>query len=181
MEEAFDDAELDRFFAAAGRCIVGWSFIDRVLYDVFETALGAEPAKASIIYYRSPSLSDHLVLTDKIVGVTLKGTAEHKAWNDLKKRVEKLSPVRNKVAHHPITQFWVSSASGDQEWFAYVEEVRKRPHLEPAEHFNRALESQIDLAALARHHADTVDLHRDLLAFLEGSADALRGPAPTPT
>jgi len=185
------DAAADKFYSAAGRCIAGWSFIDRTLFDIFEVALGTESIKASIIYYRSPSFSDHLVLTDKIVSAVLeKKTPPRIAWDRLKKKMDQLSPVRNKIAHHPTTIFRSSGGrrrddgtwhGTNDEWISYVEEPRKHLHLLPEERFGQAMRNQLRYPDLARHHSETVDLHQDLQTFLEEHAGALRMPAPGPT
>ncbi len=190
--EAPSDAEADQFFAAAGRCIAGWSFIDQVLYDLFVIVLGADPTKASIVYYRSHSFSDHLVLTDKIIAVTLaKGTPERKEWDALKRRIDKLLPTRNKIAHHPITVFDHEAFNRDPSgkmwatdrkiWLSYIDEMRRYPDLDKRARAKRALESQIKTDDLIKHHSESVDLHKDLLDFYGRSADMLQKRAQAQT
>lgn len=190
-DDPTSEVEADRFYAAAGRCIGEWSFVDRAIYDVFAATLGTDPVKASIVYYRSPSVSDHLVLTDKLVTATLlKGSAERKAWEVLKKRINDLLPIRNKIAHHPVAAFEHETFSRDRTgayqktgrrvWHAYVDELRRHPVLDKKGRAEHTLASQIDLDALISHHSAAAALRRDLESFLEGSGDALRMPAPEP-
>lgn len=142
------DAAAERLYAAAGRCINGWAFVDQALFDLFRAALGTDLVKASIVYYRSASFSDHLVLTDKIISATLPvGTQERTDWAALKKRIDGLLPFRNKIAHHPTTVFTKATyrpsegggrwSQQDEQWFAYVEEGRKLMHLSERERFER--------------------------------------------
>lgn len=185
------EASAERLYAAAGRCINGWAFVDQALFDLFRASLGTDLVKASIVYYRSASFSDHLILTDRIITATLAvGTQERMDWSALKKRIDGLLPFRNKIAHHPTTVFskaiferiegespW---SQRNEQWFAYVEEARKLMHLSERERFERINKTQIREADLAAHHNATVDLHTDLQSFLGRAADALGKPAPEP-
>lgn len=185
------DAAAERLYAVAGRCINGWAFVDQALFDLFRAALGTDLVKASIVYYRSTSFSDHLVLTDKIISATLsKGTQERTDWAALKKRIDALLPVRNRIAHHPTTIFSRQVMTPRQDatgwshrhehWPAYVEESRKLAHLSERERYGQIAKTQITEADLVAHHNATVDLHTDMQSYLARAAYALGMPAPEP-
>lgn len=185
------DAAAERLYAVAGRCINGWAFVDQALFDIFRVALGTDLVKASIVYYRSPSFSDHLFLVDRIISVTLaKGTQERADWVVLKKRIDTLLPIRNRIAHHPTTVFSRQVMTPRQDvtgwshrhehWPAYVEESRKLAHLSERERYGQIAKTQIRETDLVAHHNATVDLHNDLQSYLERAADALGKPAPEP-
>lgn len=186
------DAAAERIYAVAGRCINGWAFVDQALFDIFHAALGTDLVKASLVYYRSPSFNDHLVLTDRIVSATLSdGTQERTDWRALKRRIETLLPIRNRIAHHPTTVFTREVMTPPREgngwahqhehWLAYVEEGRKLTHLDGRQRFIRIAETQMRESDLVAHHNATVDVHTDLRSFLDRSAEALGRPAPEPT
>jgi hypothetical protein len=105
-------AKRDKFYRAVGVCITRWASVDRALFEMFHTALGIDPRRASIIYFRAVTLGPQLQLTDLIVTATLaqlnsrdpaenaKVKKEQDEWDAIEKILRlKLVPIRNFLCH----------------------------------------------------------------------------------
>jgi hypothetical protein len=56
----------DYFYMMVGRCIAEWAKVDDELFRIFRDCVGPYE-QCAIIYYRTPSLSVRLELTDEII------------------------------------------------------------------------------------------------------------------
>jgi hypothetical protein len=95
-----------------GNCITAWAKVEEHLFKICAKSLGVTDERAAIVYYRTPTLEARLQLTDELVRTALpkrerkSGGHDHpdvKKWDQLRKDIGNLLPVRNRIAHHPIT------------------------------------------------------------------------------
>ena len=91
-------AAAQTFFMRIGYAITRWASIDEALFDFCHFALATSERKVAIVFYRSPNISDHAVLTDQLLRESLRPKLL-KRWTKIKKEFDKHSPVRNQIAH----------------------------------------------------------------------------------
>jgi hypothetical protein len=101
------------FYMLIGQCIKHWAGIEDRLFDLCTLALNAEPKQAAIVYYRTPSLDARLTLVDELI-VSILPKKERKdgghdhplvtRWKALVNDIRDLLPVRNMIAHAPISE-----------------------------------------------------------------------------
>jgi hypothetical protein len=112
----------DEFLSMVGSCITEWAHVENVLFNICWRSLGCAADKAAIVYYRSPSIETRLRLTDELVLSVLpkpqrrSGGHRHddaKLWKSIETDFEELLPIRNQLAHHPITMVQEYFRAGD--------------------------------------------------------------------
>jgi len=93
-----------------GRCIAEWAKVDDELFRIFRDCVGPYE-QCAIIYYRTPSLSVRLELTDEIIKSVFpkpprkSGGHDHSsvtAWKDAIEGFRDLLATRRRIAHQPI-------------------------------------------------------------------------------
>lgn len=88
------------FFAAVGYAISRWADVDRELFHLCRFAINTDDTKTSIIFYRIPTIGEHVTLVDSLMCSAL--SDKHlTVWKDLQKRATALLPFRNNIAHNP--------------------------------------------------------------------------------
>lgn len=91
---------------ALGYCIARWSYVEERLFKICKGALKCPPKQAAIVFYRSPTLDVRLSLTEEIVqaafGKSRRMKARRKAWKEIASEIRRLSPLRNRLAHHTV-------------------------------------------------------------------------------
>jgi hypothetical protein len=102
----------DEFFTWLGECITSWAQVEEHLFEICVRSLGATRHRVAIVYYRTPTLDARLQLTNELVRTVLlprdppAGDHNHpdtKKWDEIHRQITKLLPVRNRMAHHPVT------------------------------------------------------------------------------
>ena len=102
----------NEFFTWLGKCITAWAQVEDHLFEICLHSLGATKPRVAIVYYRTPTLDARLKLTDELVRTVLPardppdGGHDHpdtKKWSQLRRQIAELLPVRNRMAHHPVT------------------------------------------------------------------------------
>jgi hypothetical protein len=100
------------FFTWVGKCITSWAGVEDHLFEICVQSLGATKQRTAIVYYRTPTIDARLKLTDELVRTVLPrrekedGGHDHadvKIWESLRKKIVDLLPIRNRLAHHPVT------------------------------------------------------------------------------
>jgi hypothetical protein len=95
----------DEFFTWLGKCITAWASVENHLFEICVSSLGTTKHRAAIVYYRTPSLDARLELTNELVLTVLPARERDvKIWDNIKKEIKSLSPIRNRLAHHPVEQ-----------------------------------------------------------------------------
>jgi hypothetical protein len=94
----------DAFFSAVGYAITQWAYIDSALFDFCNFSLATGKEKAAVVFYRSPNISDHLALVDKLMGLSLASGPTQKRWKKIAELIRDLLPFRNELAHNPPVQ-----------------------------------------------------------------------------
>jgi len=99
----------DEFYMWVGMCIADWAMVEDELFRICWNALSCPQKQAAIVFFRSPALENRLTLTSELVQAILPKTksgkqphADLKLWNEIVSKFEKLRPVRNMIAHHPV-------------------------------------------------------------------------------
>jgi hypothetical protein len=95
--------DFDQFFSRIGYAITRWAHVDSNLFVFCNFALGTSKEMTAAIFYRSPNIKDHLMLTDALMGYVLSG-ARLKKWNEIYRIADKHLPFRNDLAHNPPVQ-----------------------------------------------------------------------------
>jgi hypothetical protein len=98
------------FYMYVGLCITAWAKIEEELFNICVDALGCTQERASIVYYRTPTVRSRMDLVDELVSTVIPrpkkdGAHPHedtKTWRGLKKKLADLSEVRRKIAHQPV-------------------------------------------------------------------------------
>jgi hypothetical protein len=106
------------FTRLIGECITRWAFIDRALFEFCSHFLGGRSALTAIVYYRTPQLRQRLGLVDELFRTMIAITKAHipsrslvamrrcdemlREWKSAHKELERLSEVRNAIAHQPM-------------------------------------------------------------------------------
>jgi hypothetical protein len=102
----------DEFFARVGEAITNWADIDEQLFHTCHRIIGTTMERASIIYYRTPSLEARLNLTNDLMITALPRRARksgghvHESvvkWKKLSNDVHRALQIRNQLAHSPVT------------------------------------------------------------------------------
>jgi hypothetical protein len=61
----------EEFFALVGYAITQWADVDRLLFELCRFALNVSDRKTAIIFYRSQSIKEHLILTNSLLSESL--------------------------------------------------------------------------------------------------------------
>jgi len=151
MTDSPDTAERrsDEFHMHVGYCIAEWAKVEEELFRICWQCLGSGARQAAVVYYRSPSLDTRLTLVDELVESVMpqaerkSGGHPHpvfKMWVQIKTELTNLKPIRNHLAHHPVTpwDFKVVGLTDDPVNVAWHEIEtgyweRLRPHSKPYE------------------------------------------------
>jgi hypothetical protein len=91
----------EEFFSLVGQAITRWSYIDRDLFDFCRFALNASEKMSAIIFYRSPTIGDHMNLTDSLMKAAQLHERHLRQWAAILAEMNRLLPLRNEIAHNP--------------------------------------------------------------------------------
>ena len=101
-----DEAE---FYAALGRAITGWANLEDILFDITFSILQTTKERAAIVFYRTPTFETRLTLTNDLIHSFL---PKHKPgdqpdpgvkqWREIQTEIREHTPIRNRLAHHPV-------------------------------------------------------------------------------
>jgi hypothetical protein len=97
------DPDAAQFFGPVGYAITRWALVDRELFDLCRFALATSDEKMAVVFYRSPSLKDHLMLADALLRLSL-SQRQRALWGDIFSLADRLLPFRNDLAHNPPMQ-----------------------------------------------------------------------------
>lgn len=113
----------NRFMTYLGLCITDWADIEEQLFGICAEILQTTPAKAAVVYFRTPSLSGRIDLVDELLAVAIsaekddkQAKAHAKEWNSLYKAIRSELSIRNQLAHSPIRPVFVGSVI---DWHSY--------------------------------------------------------------
>lgn len=106
-----DDARLKEFYQLIGQCIKAWATVEDKLFDICEMLLKTDRHFVSVIFFRSPTISARLELTNDLleirfpkirVGNQDKDQPVIVEWRRVKRLIGDLLPARNSLAHDPV-------------------------------------------------------------------------------
>lgn len=101
------------FYSWIGKCITAWAQVEKRLFTICHRSLNTTKQRAAIIYYRTPTIDSRLKLVDELVRTALpikqrkNGGHDHKDviyWDKLRKDITAHFPLRNRIAHQPVTR-----------------------------------------------------------------------------
>jgi hypothetical protein len=98
------------FYQLVGICIKAWATVEEKLLDICEHVLEVDSKFVSAVFFRSPSVSSRLDLTDDLLLMALpkrgkKDREDHPSvteWKKIKLEIKRLLPTRNSLAHDPV-------------------------------------------------------------------------------
>ena len=165
LDMALDPKQLSEFYEWIGRCITEWAHVDESLFRLCFLASKTKEKQAAIIFYRTPNLDTRLKLVDELIRAVLpqKRPGEHdteivREWAKLKIAIEKLLPVRNALAHHPLKEI-VAAETGS----APRRKLSVRPSRSQALRGRPIQADRLEASDLPKHrlqvHQVTVDLY----------------------
>jgi hypothetical protein len=151
-----------RFYNALGRAITDWAHVEAELYAMVASLIGCERERASIIFYRTPTIDSRLQLADDLMQTlfprTTSGGKDHpglRIWKDLKKAIKDELPTRNQLAHQPATPFIDIYESEDESKVELRASIAS--YISPAEKLRKQnLSSPILTAAAIEDHIKKV-------------------------
>ena len=148
------------FFANIGYAITRWAHVDQHLFDFCHFALNTSERKAALVFYRSPNLSEHLVLTDILMRESLRKKPLEE-WTTIKAAIDRLLPFRNQLAHDPPLQHAMITASLPGTPESEKVPIQQWWELRTADikvHHKKAPPKAADVAAISGHTAEVVGL-----------------------
>jgi len=101
----------EKFHLQLGFCITTWAAIEDLLFTICLKILNTTDQRASIVYYRIPTLDTRLKLIDELALSALpkrerkSGGHDHPdviLWAKMRKRIENQLGTRRRIAHHPV-------------------------------------------------------------------------------
>jgi len=101
-------SQVKTFYAAMGRTIAAWQYVESQLYEVYRSATGAQvPGAEAAAFFSVPAFRVKLNMTSAAVKFAHYGERILLAeWGTLAKRAQKKSERRNQIAHGAVwTQF----------------------------------------------------------------------------
>jgi hypothetical protein len=166
----------DEFFTWVGKCITSWAQVEEHLFEICVTTLGAERHRVAIIYYRTPTLDARISLTDELARTVLPrrdppdgghGHPDTIMWGDVRRPIVGLLPVRNRLAHHPVTHKELGPALSLQGWAMPIISSWYESYVSEAEQLRGKHENIRPLTApdLSRHRAEVEALIQHLNLF----------------
>jgi hypothetical protein len=97
------DALTQQFFYSIGNAINQWAYVDRALFGFCKFALCTTEEKTAQVFYKTPNISDHLVLADTLMKLSLPAQ-KLQAWEYIRKTTSDLLEFRNFIAHNPSSR-----------------------------------------------------------------------------
>jgi hypothetical protein len=189
------EEQIDKFYSLFGRCINEWSHIDRAFFDCCEFALGVDEVRTSVVYYRWPTFGGRRDLTSELMAIVLakadddqadEKKQEREAWAKIKAEVERLTPLRNVLAHEPtrveFSVVWDLHAEGGPK--VHKTESNLQVYREPKKLLRGKVEQQVfALTDLEEHLKAVKKLREDIRNFLNPlkHAVALKKQFPGPS
>jgi hypothetical protein len=146
--------------------------LERQLFRLCNSALGAGPECAAIIYYRTPTLDSRIDLVTELIRTKLPrrkkadGGHDHPLvteWTTIIKDVKALLQTRNFIAHQPHkeTEHWVWTDEESGEATSWVEIYRNfHERLR-----KKSKKTAIMAYSLPSHHAQLLKVTSDLSKF----------------
>jgi hypothetical protein len=105
------DLQLKDFYQLVGQCIKAWATVEDKLFDICDKLLKTDRYFVSVIFFRTPTISSRLDLTDELLAVRFPKTTEQNQklyhpvvaeWKLIKTEIVRLLPERNSLAHDPV-------------------------------------------------------------------------------
>jgi hypothetical protein len=166
----------DEFFTWLGKCITAWALIEEHLFEICIASLAAERHRVAIVYYRTPTLDARLSLTDELVRTVLPlrdppdgghDPPDTITWGNIRREIVGLLPVRNRLAHHPVTHKELGPAPTLQRWAMPIINSWYESYVSEAEKLRGKHENIKPLTApdLSRHRADVEMVIQQLNLF----------------
>jgi hypothetical protein len=97
------DRLFKEFFLHVGYAITRWAHVDRALFELCRFALNASDEKTAAVFHKFKSISDHHVLTDDLLALSL-SKSNMTRWAPISSELRRLLPYRNRIAHDPAIE-----------------------------------------------------------------------------
>jgi hypothetical protein len=155
----------NKLYTAIGRAITGWAALEEVLFAITHSVLDCTEERASIVFYRTPTIDSRLTLTSDLVHSFFPRheSGEHpdprvKRWKEIQAEIKDCMPVRNRLAHHPVGPVVEVYESADGE---HKIGVRHASYISQAEYLRRR-----EAPSPPTLTAEEIDIHAQLVSHL---------------
>ena len=126
--------ELTEFFELIGIIITTWSGIESKLFRISHAVLRTNRNLASIVFFRTPTLSGRIQLTHELVEAAFpkpdrEGAHDHPLlvqWRKVHRKFERFLALRNLLAHHQFSSMGLGAESWPQIHYKVNESWRGR-------------------------------------------------------
>ena len=122
----------EKFYQQVGQCITTWAWIEDSLFSLCHVALGCHKERAAVVFGRTPTLETRLALTDELMRSVFpkegRKNGGHdpqiiKEWAEIQQKLLKLAPVRNAMAHRPVTEVVRLLTAQRQDIYKYLDSL----------------------------------------------------------
>jgi hypothetical protein len=97
-----DDADVNQFYAATGKAMTRWQYVESGLFMVMHAVLGIDDAKFSgVIFFQAQSAGRKIELVDELCKTRLTGDVLSE-WSAICTDVKAGLPFRNAMAHWEV-------------------------------------------------------------------------------
>jgi hypothetical protein len=134
--------EQDQFFAALGRAITDWAYLEQELFEITAKILGCTRERAAIVFYRTPTIESRITLTRDLVYSALPGhrpgEQPHPSvtiWEELQGDIKDNLSIRNRLAHHSVTH--VVDIYQSEDGKEHKIEIRQASYISQTEHLRK--------------------------------------------
>ena len=122
----------EQFYRQVGQCITTWAWVEDSLFSLCHATLGCHKERAAIVFGRTPTLETRLALTDELMRSVFpkegRKNGGHdpqiiKEWAEIQRSLLKLAPVRNAMAHRPVTEVVRLGSTRSQDIYGKIESL----------------------------------------------------------
>lgn len=94
--------EREEMYKCIGEVVSMWAGIDACVYALFHLVLGVDYNRSSLLFYKSTSIKDHLVLTNDLIKSSSVSEKKMSRWREIYRALDKNINMRNELAHNPV-------------------------------------------------------------------------------
>lgn len=169
------------FYLWIGKCIKRWASVEHVLFKMCDTCLDSRRRVVAVVFFRTPTLESKITLVSDLLDARFfphgKRSGQHdpdemKRWNKLEARLRKHLPLRNFIAHNPMSSRGEKTLPGEKPTFRNPQPAVVQ---HPADAERKAASiKDVRVDDLDKHYKEVTLLMNDLGKFADELQERLR-------